>query len=412
MKRIISVSFVLVLAVLIGIAYAGPKHGATEFTGAVTMNAIASVASTLTATGAIDANSTSDFAKTVVIQGALDANSTSDFAKTVVLAGPLDANDVSNFAKTVTLQGGFDMGGQLMTNSIGSRMTTPYTGDYVMKWPAEDGLRNWNFVINANNNSYGARSNNVFRMGWNIGAGGTREDAGTGNTAMAIEFEQHYAPDSTVVWYEMHMPSYYNSAGTNLRILSFVTHKQTDVTTGGFVLDALTIKSTQDKKDGEGEYVKFTKGTISIADTTTMLFTVNNYYPIHQRNAAGNGNISMFGLNSLDQVVVNASGGPTKIGGELIYGAEGAFNAGSAAPTVSSKNMYKLASSSGTTTITDFTGGLAGQMLLLRAQDANTDITDGGNLTLNGNFVGDANDTILLYTHNGTTWFELSRSAN
>jgi len=67
MKRIISVSFVLVLAVLIGIAYAGPKHGATEFGGNITVSGGSTI------DGVYSASAYASFATAVSTIGASNA---------------------------------------------------------------------------------------------------------------------------------------------------------------------------------------------------------------------------------------------------------------------------------------------------------------------------------------------------
>jgi len=79
-------------------------------------------------------------------------------------------------------------------------------------------------------------------------------------------------------------------------------------------------------------------------------------------------------------------------------------------PSVALSNVF-LVTNTVATTITDFDDGEEGQLLLLSFADANTTLTDGGNLLLEGNFVSTANSTILLLKVS-TGWRELSRSMN
>ncbi len=65
----------------------------------------------------------------------------------------------------------------------------------------------------------------------------------------------------------------------------------------------------------------------------------------------------------------------------------------------------------GTTSFGTLNGGWSGRMVTLKFTGALT-VNDGGaSLKLNGNFVTTADDTLTLI-HDGTSWFEISRSAN
>jgi hypothetical protein len=67
---------------------------------------------------------------------------------------------------------------------------------------------------------------------------------------------------------------------------------------------------------------------------------------------------------------------------------------------------------SAATIITDFTDGVVGQTSTIVFGDANTSVTDGGNLHLAGGFTSTADDTLTLVTTDGTNWYEVSRSVN
>src|SRR5688572_22912821 len=79
-------------------------------------------------------------------------------------------------------------------------------------------------------------------------------------------------------------------------------------------------------------------------------------------------------------------------------------------PSVRDGFLYVVTNTVGAT-ITDFDDGVAGQMILLSFTDANTTITDGGNIALSAAFTGSANDTMILVKV-GTTWQEVARSVN
>lgn len=84
------------------------------------------------------------------------------------------------------------------------------------------------------------------------------------------------------------------------------------------------------------------------------------------------------------------------------------FTGGDATPSVASGNIFFL---SGTpTTITGLDDGVQGQVVMLVATDNDTDITDGANLALQGNFTGAADDAIILVNVDGTLWKELGRN--
>lgn len=80
-------------------------------------------------------------------------------------------------------------------------------------------------------------------------------------------------------------------------------------------------------------------------------------------------------------------------------------------PSVSAGNMFVMAASPNGATIVNLDDAVAGQAIRVRAVDTGSDFTDGGNFKLNGNWTPSADDTIKLYTPDGTTWYELARSS-
>lgn len=85
---------------------------------------------------------------------------------------------------------------------------------------------------------------------------------------------------------------------------------------------------------------------------------------------------------------------------------------GDTTPDVNTTNIYKT-SNTGATVITAFDNGVTGQEITIIFTDANTTITDGANLNLQGatDFTSTADDTMKLIW-DGTSWWELSRSLN
>jgi hypothetical protein len=90
---------------------------------------------------------------------------------------------------------------------------------------------------------------------------------------------------------------------------------------------------------------------------------------------------------------------------------KGTYTAGATTPSVAGISFMSIANSSATT-ITNFTGGVEGQVIYLYFADANTTINRNNAYLAGGaNFVSTSTDTlVLLYT--GGSWFEISRSNN
>jgi hypothetical protein len=80
-------------------------------------------------------------------------------------------------------------------------------------------------------------------------------------------------------------------------------------------------------------------------------------------------------------------------------------------PSVAAGNVFKC-TPAGSTTITNFSGGIAGQIITVIFTNANASITDGGNFRLNGSFSPSSADDVMRLVFDGTTWFEISRSQN
>lgn len=86
------------------------------------------------------------------------------------------------------------------------------------------------------------------------------------------------------------------------------------------------------------------------------------------------------------------------------------YTDGDTTPSVRGLTQLTITNSVGTT-ITDFDDGVDQQEVTLIFTDANTTLTDGGNLALAGGFTSTANDTLTI-RRAGTTWYEVRRSVN
>ena len=96
--------------------------------------------------------------------------------------------------------------------------------------------------------------------------------------------------------------------------------------------------------------------------------------------------------------------------------AEATAAADDTTPSVANINVLKIPANTTGTTITQLDDAIAGQVVIIIGTSASnsSQISDGGNFKLVGSsaFTADVDDSITLYTSNGTTWIELSRSVN
>jgi hypothetical protein len=94
-----------------------------------------------------------------------------------------------------------------------------------------------------------------------------------------------------------------------------------------------------------------------------------------------------------------------------LVGRQATYTAGSTTPSVTGCTFIGISNSS-PTTITNFTGGVTGQIITCYFLDSNTTVNR-SNAYLNGgaNFVSSSNDTLVLL-HVSGFWYEISRSNN
>jgi len=88
---------------------------------------------------------------------------------------------------------------------------------------------------------------------------------------------------------------------------------------------------------------------------------------------------------------------------------KGVYSASATTPSVAGVSYLDIANASATS-ITNFTGAVEGQMLLMVFRDANTTITrNNAYLAGSANFTS-ANNATLLLVSDGTAWYEVCRS--
>lgn len=89
----------------------------------------------------------------------------------------------------------------------------------------------------------------------------------------------------------------------------------------------------------------------------------------------------------------------------------GTYTAGATTPSVSGVSFLAINNTS-PTSITNFTGGVAGQIIVLWFGDSNTTVTrDNAYLSGGVNFTSTANDTLTLVFYS-PYWYEVARSVN
>jgi len=112
---------------------------------------------------------------------------------------------------------------------------------------------------------------------------------------------------------------------------------------------------------------------------------------------------------SMQNIFVNLAG--DTMGGALEFAYVTLDNTG-ASVSVAGGNVFYITQTSTTPTISNFTGGSAGQVIFIIFGDGNTTLDEAGNIDLSTTpFSPTANDTLTL-VFDGTTWYETARSVN
>lgn len=102
--------------------------------------------------------------------------------------------------------------------------------------------------------------------------------------------------------------------------------------------------------------------------------------------------------------------GSTLFTGRIVANTITTFGNGDVSPSVYLGNVFKT-NNAGATTITTFDDGATGQEISILFTDANTTVSEAGNIRLSAAFTSTADDTMMLM-FDGTNWFETSRSVN
>ena len=117
--------------------------------------------------------------------------------------------------------------------------------------------------------------------------------------------------------------------------------------------------------------------------------------------------------DSADATTVNGTlgvTGATTLTGGLVFGTANVTD-GDTTPSVAGKNVFFI-NNSAPTTITNFTGGVAGQIIYIYFYDASTTVNRNNAYLAGGNnFISTSGD-ILVLLYNNPYWYEISRSAN
>jgi hypothetical protein len=147
-----------------------------------------------------------------------------------------------------------------------------------------------------------------------------------------------------------------------------------------------------------------TTGSGNIAIGHTSGPTTNQSDRLYIHNGQTNTPL-IFGDFSTLEVIIN---GDLEVTGAVISTIAALAN--SATPSVADGKVWLTG---GTTTITDFTGGVPGQEIIIMSEHAIT-ITDGTNMFLSGsaNFVMASTDSLYLIQKADGNWYEISRSVN
>ena len=169
----------------------------------------------------------------------------------------------------------------------------------------------------------------------------------------------------------------------------------------------------EDSINGSGS--GFTAVNVSgceMVDIDVMVEDIDTGISITSANAASRYRVSGFFKDVASELVTSGiNTGQVQIGSLYTSDLPNLQNQVASAATLAiPNNTSRFFNVTGTTGITDIAGKREDREIVLKFNGGLT-VTDGGNLSLNGNFSATANDTLTLAC-NGSTWFEVSRSAN
>lgn len=149
-----------------------------------------------------------------------------------------------------------------------------------------------------------------------------------------------------------------------------------------------------------------------MVDIDVMVEGIDTGVDITSANAASRYRVSGFFKDVTSELVTSGTvSGQVQIG--MLYTSDlpsDQNQVASASTLAIPDNTSRLFIVSGNTNITDIAGKREDREIVLKFNGALT-VTDGGNLSLNGNFNTTGNDTLSLAC-DGSTWYEVSRSVN
>jgi hypothetical protein len=198
-----------------------------------------------------------------------------------------------------------------------------------------------------------------------------------------------------------------NGTSTTAQVLAYNNSDPTNASNGAIIATATAIRVSSGQS-GSGTYLPLafytSGGEKAVVDTSGNLKVNNGDFIVGTTgkglaDSAGNLKLAVNTTSVAAQSVL--SGGLTH--------RKGVYTPGATTPSAVGVSYFDISNSSATS-ITNFTGAVEGQMLLLVFRDANTTITrNNAYLAGSANFTSATNATLLLIS-DGTNWFEVCRS--
>lgn len=222
-------------------------------------------------------------------------------------------------------------------------METLTAGNYPLTLTPDEAAST-KFLIAASGfaNVVGTRKDQVVRLGWNIANGGGKLD--TADAAVAIEFENHYAPDANT--YMEHHISWQIVGGSVIRPMSWMLNKSTAAVTGSSTHDSFSWID----RATSAQYMKFQVNELILNTGTHVVKSTNNQVAITQLNAAGSSFVDLFKLNASNEFEISPAAGIRVIGQSTLLGA---VTGPAAAVDFGSSTSFKIRVAAGATTTTN-----------------------------------------------------------
>lgn len=157
----------------------------------------------------------------------------------------------------------------------------------------DDDARKWNLYLSRWTNVGSTRLDSILSLGYNQSAGGSALDPT--DHALYMQFENFYQPAATSVA-EWHI----NFTAANDAVTKRPLH--INVNTDGSYVETFQTANKHNFVDEAGEQIiVLQNGVVDFANGTCIRFLQNNVVAFKQSNAAGNGILDVFWVNSLNQ---------------------------------------------------------------------------------------------------------------